>query len=565
MRLASVFALAAAIAALCAGTPAGAEPASYAGGLARVVVTDEAGLARVAASGMPVFARMGGEDSMVLITGTPAPGAGTLASTGLDARLLDADTAGKTYYICYVLPGRPSPDWTDYGEVLFEDDAGAILSMAPPDAGRLAGAGVEIRAVMTEPKPLPAPAAPRTPPLTITADPAVEAMIDAVESLTVYTYTGNLSGEWPAVIGGSPYTIHTRNTYSGTPIAKATQYAGEYLEGLGLDVEYHIWGGEDYPNVIAELPGAVSPDSIVIICGHIDDMPISSIAPGADDNASGSVSVLIAADILSRHAWHYTLRFALWTGEEQGLYGSYYYARRSYNAGEDIIAVLNLDMVAYNTPGTPRNMDLHADATGIPATVALAQVFIDVVDAYDLDLLPEIIGDGTGASDHASFWDYGYVAVLAIEDWNDLTPYYHTQNDLLQTLDMGFYVEFVKASVATFAHLGGLYDGGSGVARGGNGNTRPGATVLYPGRPNPAGPATAVRYDIAEPAHVEIKVFDAMGREVRTLVSRHHEPGTYEAVWTGETGPGERAPQGVYFIRLSSGGLCQTRKVVLLR
>ena len=120
------------------------------------------------------------------------------------------------------------------------------------------------------------------------------------------------------------------------PIHKATQYAGEYLSHLGLQVEVHQWAGPTYPNVIAELPGETHPEQIVIVCAHLDSTSpsASTNAPGADDNASGSSGVLLAASLLSQYRWDVTLRFALWTGEEQGLNGSEAYAVRAAANGD---------------------------------------------------------------------------------------------------------------------------------------------------------------------------------------------------------------------------------------
>jgi len=66
----------------------------------------------------------------------------------------------------------------------------------------------------------------------------------------------------------------------------------------------------------------------------------------------------------------------------------------------------------------------------------LAQLFADVVYAYDLTLLPAVYSNGTTASDHASFWTYNIPAFLAIENYrsdgstpNDFNAYYHTSSD----------------------------------------------------------------------------------------------------------------------------------------
>ena len=296
-------------------------------------------------------------------------------------------------------------------------------------------------------------------------DPTIQAMISQVISPTVVQYDGGLSGEWPVTIGDSSYTITTRNTNSGVPIQKATQYVGEHMDGLGLALEYHVWNASRPPNVIGQFTGETNPEDIYLITAHLDDMPSSGAAPGADDNASGSVAVMIAADILSQYRWDCTLRFAFFTGEEQGLLGSYAYAQRSYNAGENILGVLNLDMIAWNTANSSPDIDLHAKQT-IPATLTLAQLFADVITTYNLNLIPQIIPNGTGSSDHYPFWQYGYPAILAIEDYygtGDFNPYYHTSQDNLAHVNVDYFTEMVRAAVGTFAHMNGcLVTGGTG-------------------------------------------------------------------------------------------------------
>jgi len=289
-------------------------------------------------------------------------------------------------------------------------------------------------------------------------DPLIEEIIAQVDADTVYLYDGNLSGENEVTIGGQPYTLYTRYSYSGEPVQKATQFVYEHFENLGLDVEYHnyTWSDNNWRNVVATKPGLTYPDDIYIICAHVDSRAEThqtalTNAPGADDNASGVTAVMIAADILSQYDFDYTIRFVTFTGEEQGLYGSHYYAQDAYYEGDDILGVLNLDMIAYDSDADSI-IELHA-GTGADS-IAIANLFADVVDTYDINLVPEIITAGaTNRSDHASFWDYGYDAILAIEDWQDFTPYYHTTNDQLSTLNMPYFTEFVKASVGTIASM----------------------------------------------------------------------------------------------------------------
>ena len=445
--------------------------------LVLINATAPAELERLQQEELTIYAHLNGG---MFLAGADTAARNHLAAANLSFQVLDDDVSNAAYYLVYLLPGQREVAWAEYGRFLYANSDLTILRATPAQAARLSAAGFRPHAVTFDPKPLqPAPA---RIPTAIEPDPLIQTMMDQVISSTVYQYTGGLSGEWPVTIGGSSYTIATRHTQSGTPIQKATQFVGEHLAALGLDVEYHQWSGATYPNVIGEITGQVNPNDIYILSAHLDDMPIGLIAPGADDNASGVVAALIAADIFSQYNWGCTIRFGLWTGEEQGLLGSSAYAQRAYNSGENILGVLNLDMIAWNTPGSSRDIDLHANAS-MPATLALAQLFAEVVADYNVNLIPGIVPNGSGASDHASFWQYGYTAILGIEDFADFNPRYHTVNDRLQYLDMDYYTDFVKASIATFAHMSDcLIPAGIGyldgmVTAAGSGDPIPGAEI----------------------------------------------------------------------------------------
>jgi hypothetical protein len=306
-------------------------------------------------------------------------------------------------------------------------------------------------------------------PRVTTPDPVVQAMVAQVQQETIRQYTGDLSGEWDVMIRGESFRISTRNMSRGKFVEKATQYAGDHLAERDLTVEYHKWGNPETPNVIGELRGESRPGDIFMIMAHLDDLPTASYAPGADDNASGSVGVMVTADVLSQHRWECTLRFALWTGEESGMEGSSAYVSRANVQQDNILGVLNLDMIGWNTTGSVPEIDLHALST-LPATVELATQFASVVEAYNIDLVPQVVTNGTGSSDHAPFWESGYTAILAMEDYypsnHDFNPDYHTDRDTLDKLDMGYYTEFVKAAVASTAHMTGCRVRGPAVAAG---------------------------------------------------------------------------------------------------
>jgi hypothetical protein len=292
-------------------------------------------------------------------------------------------------------------------------------------------------------------------------DPFIAQLVNQAETVTLTSYVADLSGERPALVGGEPYTFRTRYSYS-RGIKKATQYLAEHYSALGLETSYHEYRhhGLVWRNVEATLPGVSHPERIYIICAHVDSIsPFPMLyAPGADDNASGTAAVMMAADILSRHRFENTIRFVNFSGEEQGMHGSRAYADRAEARGEDISGVINLDMLGWDDTGGP-DIDLHAGTN--PSSLALARTFRETVTHYGLDLVPQIIGAGAvDTSDHGPFWDNGYPAILAIENYHpdgeDFNPCYHSPAecaDLLEHMNLEYFTTFTQAAVATLATL----------------------------------------------------------------------------------------------------------------
>ena len=303
-----------------------------------------------------------------------------------------------------------------------------------------------------------AAAAPSGLPQTIAFNPSIAVIISQVTTPTLEVELAGLTGERPVTVAGSLYTITTRHSYQTDAISMATRYAHEKLTDYGLSATYHSYTWQGYPlrNVVAEKRGVVDPDQVYLITAHLDDMPAGPLAPGADDNGSGSVAVLTAARLLAPLRFAHTLRFVLFTGEEQGLHGSAAYAAECAARGEDIQGVINLDMIAYNSDEEPV-IDLYAQ-TDVDGSLELARVFSDVIGIYGLDLTPDRFSDvgPIRNSDQWSFLEQGYPAFLAIEDTGDLTPHYHTASDTLATLDLDYYADYTRAAVATLAHLGQL-------------------------------------------------------------------------------------------------------------
>jgi photosystem II stability/assembly factor-like uncharacterized protein len=213
----------------------------------------------------------------------------------------------------------------------------------------------------------------------------------------------------------------------------------------------------EYPhllNVVCTIEGRCYPGRQFLLTGHYDDISEYPFnwAPGADDNASSVVALLAAASILKDYELANTVKFVAFSGEEQGLLGSAAYAEKASGQGDTILGVLNCDMIAYDGNGD-RVMEVHS---GLPEqNQALADFLIGVISDYGLNLVPEKITDGAShSSDHASFWDYGFPAILGHEDYQDRNPYMHSTQDRVTAFDSSYYIDFVKAAVACISIWG---------------------------------------------------------------------------------------------------------------
>lgn len=90
----------------------------------------------------------------------------------------------------------------------------------------------------------------------------------------------------------------------------------------------------------------------------------------------------------------------------------------------------------------------------------------------------------------------------------------------------------------------------------------PGLGMLHAPQPNPMRSGTRVRFDLEQAGAVQVSVFDATGRRVRTLINGALGVGTHDIRWDGADDRGITVPAGLYFVRLHSGGQAVARKVI---
>jgi photosystem II stability/assembly factor-like uncharacterized protein len=308
-------------------------------------------------------------------------------------------------------------------------------------------------------------------------------------------------------------------------------------------------------NVVATKPGTTSDDQ-VIICGHYDSISDDpyNLAPGADDNASGTAAVLEAARLMAPYPYERTIKFICFSGEERGPYGSGAYVDSVKQAGDVIVGTINLDMIGY-VDAVPESIDV----IGNTASEWLTDLAVDCGNAY-VPGLPSLktIDDTRMTSDHASFWLAGYSALHLIEDSPPVYPHYHTTTDTLGNLTQSFATDVVKLAIATLAELAVPDTAAAGVGR---------VAVAAIDRiyPNPFSLGTTISLTPGMRIDLEVSIFNTEGRLVRRLVKSQAGPGRSELPWDGKNDMGIDVSPGVYLVRVRTARTEACAKVVLLR
>lgn len=235
---------------------------------------------------------------------------------------------------------------------------------------------------------------------------------------------------------------------------KTFGYSNTRLDSFLLDrtydnIRYLQW---QY-NVIATLDGTVFPDSVCIVGAHYDDNLNTgdpfSVAPGANDNASGVAAALELARVIRKHNFSpkNRIEFIAFGAEELGLYGSKAYAAQANRSSENIKMMLNNDMIAFE-PGTDPS--------------AWNVVIKDYDNSHDLRQEAEKMclkftslsytNDNTynQQSDSYPFFTEGFKALFFFSDTMD--PGYHSLNDLSANCNFGYCREIVKISCALLVY-----------------------------------------------------------------------------------------------------------------
>lgn len=273
----------------------------------------------------------------------------------------------------------------------------------------------------------------------------LDSILTKINLDTLRLYVRQLSGDTASTIGGISYTIASRNK-NQPGNQKAAEYIYAKFQSYGLNAAYENFSTTGN-NVIGTKTGTLYPNRYYIVCAHYDDMPSGTLAPGADDNASGTAGFLEIARIFSKYNFPYTVKFIGFDEEEQGLIGSVYFATQARNRNDSIMGVLNLDMISYDGNNDNR-INVHTKNIANTAEIVQDLVNNNLSFSIGLDI---VVVPSQPYSDHDSFYGKNYGATLIIEDDYDFHPQYHTVNDKISYFNWPYFLKNVKLTAVTLA------------------------------------------------------------------------------------------------------------------
>jgi len=234
-----------------------------------------------------------------------------------------------------------------------------------------------------------------------------------------------------------------------------TSYASASLQKLVTLREFkHEW---KQSSIIARINGSSS-DEVIVIGAHLDSTNLFPFlpAPGADDDGSGSMTILESYRALLAADFHpeRTVEFQWYSAEEAGLLGSQAIAQSYAERGVDVIAMSHFDMTAWVKAGTKEVAGVITDNVN-PELTTFHKMLIETY----LDIPWADTRCGYACSDHASWAKAGYKSAFTIESkFEDSNHNIHSGNDRIDiSTEFSFdhMLQFSKLAVAFAVELGG--------------------------------------------------------------------------------------------------------------
>jgi len=249
--------------------------------------------------------------------------------------------------------------------------------------------------------------------------------------------------------------IGERNIWRYQSLLAAADYIEQAFAQAGYQPRQESYEsrGKSVYNIIAEKPGSTVPGEIVLVGAHYDTVPGG---PGANDNGSGVAALLELARLLADQELPRTVRFVAFVNEERPFaysqeMGSVVDAQRAKERGDRIRAMISLETIGYysETPGSQHYpfplswfYPSTANFVGFVGNLSSRELVHSALRSFRRQTqfpsegaaVPEWV-KGVGWSDHWSFWQEGYPAIMVTDTAFFRYGHYHTASDTPDKLD----------------------------------------------------------------------------------------------------------------------------------
>ena len=239
---------------------------------------------------------------------------------------------------------------------------------------------------------------------------------------------------------------------TSTHYANAATWARNQLQALHYTTRLQtiMVNGSRSRNIIADKKGdAAGRHEVILITAHLDSINIqggpAAPTPGADDNGSGIAGLLEIARAFADHRIEHDLRFILFGGEEEGLFGSQQYvAKLSASEKRRIRAVINMDMI-----GTLNTSTRSVMLEGAPLSQQVINGLAAAAATYTHLTVETSLNPF--ASDHVPFINAGIQAVLTIEGADNTNSNIHSNRDTIDHINYDLALDILRMNVAYIA------------------------------------------------------------------------------------------------------------------
>ncbi|MGB2697879.1 MAG: M28 family peptidase [Candidatus Zixiibacteriota bacterium] len=375
---------------------------------------------------------------------------GRLRDYHIEYEVVDADPWSEHYFIVSSLDPAKKEFIPRYEKILVHEEGFDLLKVDWKRALELQRMGFTVTHIPRKPIPLE-----YSPPLQLNKEffeysSDLDSLVDLVSQDSLWAYVKRLQD------------FLSRFTWADS-IVPAREWIYDKFVEFGCDRVFFdefafYYGGDAFGmheatqyNVVAIVEGTVNPDKVIVVGGHYDSIVWDPTymaftqAPGADDNATGTVAAMEQARIIAQNRLPCTVIFIAFAGEELGLWGAWDYASKAAFRGDNILLMMNYDMIG--ELANQSTMTLFKDQPALP----YAQIFAEMATLYNTPSLDVVIAGSSSGSDQWPFWQYGYNAFFAHE--YVFSSQYHAPSDSITYINFDYMEKVVRAGFATLVTL----------------------------------------------------------------------------------------------------------------